>query len=324
MNKLNITNKLLTIYDIQNILREGNISTKIKSVYHYQRAFTHKSYIKSKNDSISFDKRIVPLQKYSNERYEFGGDSIISQTVCLYLLKRYPQKDEGFLTNVKIRLVERNALAYYAKKLNFSKWILISKYMETIHGRFKDKILEDVYESFIYAIYLDLGLKIAEKFIVSIIEKYTDFASIIHTDINYKHQLLKKFHKYEWEPPTYEKENEIGPIHSKTFTVSVSDPYGFKLGFGVAKTKKQAEQCASLEALNKLKKIDEYLSKLTFEKTNELKMKINLCRLNINDNCCISYLVGGIEKEKKFKLKKDKIDLNYVLIQECLLNSIHV
>lgn len=315
MNKLNITNKLLTISDIQNILRIGGVNQKINSIKHYQRAFTHKSYVG--NDNKSYDKRIVPLQKYSNERYEFGGDSIISQSVCLYLLERYPTQDEGFLTNVKIRLVERNALAHYAKKLDFSQWILVSKYMEDIHGRSKNKILEDVYESFIYAIYLDLGKQYAEEFVINIVEKFTDFAGIISNDINYKQQILRKFHKQGWNAPTYITENEIGPIYSKTFVVSSIDAYGFKLGTGVDKTKKEAEQIASKEAIKNLDKINEKLENLSYEDMLQLKNKIKFSRFLINeDKNEIYYMINNVEKKINYNCKTDNINENYIILIE--------
>ena len=166
----NPRNRFITNKDIRNLLAKLEIYDEIKDISIYQRALTHKSYI-NPNNFLSTNqnyinkstKNNVPYQKKSNERLEFLGDSIIGHIICEYLYDRYPDKDEGFLTKLKTRLVDRKSLANFSKFIKISKYILISNHMENIHGRNTDKILEDVFEAFICALYKDLGFMITEN-----------------------------------------------------------------------------------------------------------------------------------------------------------------
>jgi len=266
--QINPRNKILPKKFIRHILARHDIYDDINDLSLYQRALTHKSYVNtnnfissSPNYNIHYNKNVVPYQKKSNERLEFLGDSVIGQIVCEYLYDRYPDKDEGFLTKLKTRLVDRKSLARFCKYLNISEYILISNHMENIHGRNTDKILEDVFESFICALYKDLGFMITKHFVISILENTTDFAKLLYIDINFKDRLLRFFQKNGWEPPIYTAGDMIGPSHKRTFTMYankvVYDKNSTKkiiikediVGVGVASSKKEAEQIASKEAL---------------------------------------------------------------------------
>ena len=117
----NPRNILITNENIRNLLAKLEIYDEIKDISIYQRALTHKSYI-NPNNFLSTNqnyinkstKNNVPYQKKSNERLEFLGDSIIGHIICEYLYDRYPGKDEGFLTKLKTRLVDRKSLANFS------------------------------------------------------------------------------------------------------------------------------------------------------------------------------------------------------------------
>jgi dsRNA-specific ribonuclease len=267
---------MITKNDIRNILIKHEIYDEAKNISLYRRALTHKSYVNT-NDFLSSNhnyhnrnnKNIVPYQKNSNERLEFLGDSIIGHIICEYLYDRYPTKDEGFLTKLKTRLVDRKSLANFSKYMDISQFILISNHMENIHGRNTDKILEDIYESFICALYKDLGFMITKKFVIAVLENTTDFAKLLYIDVNFKDRLLRFFQKQGWETPVYTAGDMIGPSHRRTFTMYATRVVYDKIqgrknitksdivGVGVASSKKEAEQIASKEALRKFNALGE-------------------------------------------------------------------
>lgn len=271
--QINLRNILICDNNIQEILKIGDIHEKINNIKLYQIAFTHKSYINTNINNIynyNLINDVVPFQKYSNERLEFLGDSIIGHIICEYLYDRYPNNDEGFLTKLKTRLVDRKSLSKFANYLNLSKYILISNHMENIHGRNTNKILEDIFESFIGALTKDLGYNIAKKFVLNILESTTNFSQLLYNDINYKDRLLRYFQKQGWGPPVYTINLIIGPPHKRTFTIDawiheylVDDKENKNLirkelvGRGLGLSKKDAEQIASKNALIKFNLLDE-------------------------------------------------------------------
>ncbi len=261
--KLNIKNRWLSRKDVQNILAKGGIHEEIKHLHYYQQAFTHSSYTTYNGKPMkSFNNKMVPLQPKSYQVFEFGGDSIISQNICLYLIKRYPHLEEGDLTKLKTNLVDTNGLSKIAEYLDFSKFVLLSHRIEQKNGRKSSKIMEDVFEAFIYALYRDLGGTIGKNFILNLLEEIVDFAELNDVDTNYKHQLLKLYQKMWNLTPNYEKISEIGPPQQKMFKMGAVDYLKNTLGTGVENQKKKAEQSASQQAMVKLTKIEEVLNKM--------------------------------------------------------------
>ena len=123
----------ITREEIQSIL-----GMKIKNTSYYQRALVHKSIHKA------VKKYQGPLQEYlqeHNERMEFLGDSVLSLIVANYLYHRYPDRDEGFLTRIKTKLVNGTQLANLARKIDLGKYILMSNHVQNIKGRDSQKIL---------------------------------------------------------------------------------------------------------------------------------------------------------------------------------------
>lgn len=274
MNQLNFRNKLITIKDVEEILEMGDIKIKVKNISLYKRAFTHKSYVKVDSTNISYneillDDNVVNLQDESNERYEFLGDTVIGHSICEYLYNRYPNHDEGFLTRLKTKLVDRKRLAIFARYLKLQNYILISNHMENIHGRNTDKILEDIFESFICAMNLEFGFEVCRKFIINVMEKNVNFASLLYLDENYKDRLMQYFQQKGHQPPIYSRLVVLGPTNKRTFIMQAwINIYKWNnnknqkeliekrlVGTGIGHSKKEGEQSASRNALKKYREL---------------------------------------------------------------------
>lgn len=274
MNQLNFRNKLVSIDDIEKILAKGGMNVKVKQIELYRRAFTHKSYVKVDNVDVSYneillDDEVVDLQPESNERFEFLGDTVIGHTICEYLYNRYPYKDEGFLTRLKTKLVDRKRLAMFARYLELQNYILMSNHMENIHGRNTDRILEDIFESFICALNIEFCFEFCREFVTNILEKNVNFAQLLYLDENYKDRLMQNLQQKGYQPPVYSRLVVLGPTNKRTFIMQTwvnlyryNKDTGQKeftekkcVSTGIGKSKKEAEQVASRNALKKFREL---------------------------------------------------------------------
>jgi len=231
--------------EIQDLLQ-----LRIKNVSYYQRALVHKSIHKA----IKRYSGQEPIQEYlleHNERLEFLGDSVLGLIVANYLFHRYPDKDEGFLTRIKTKLVNGQQLAKLAIQINLGKYILMSNHVENIKGRHSQKILEDSFEALLAAIFKDLGFDAVNQFVIRLIDTL-DFEDVLFED-NYK-DLLLKYTQFNFRKctPEYHLVKTEGPPHLRTFTVVVVID-GNEYEQGVGKSKKQAEQEAAEKTLSKIK-----------------------------------------------------------------------
>lgn len=230
----NDANKCVTREDINKITGFNPINLE-----YYQKAFIHKSVLRFlSNENLN----------NSYERFEFLGDSVVNLVIANFIFNKYKDKEEGYLTRIRTKLVNGKTMSYLAKKLKLNDFLIISKNVETIGGRTNDRIIEDIFEAFICAIYLDLGFKYAEAFIIRIIEEHLDI-DVIEEDNNYKDILLRKCQKDFQTNPEYELITTTGPHHTKTFT-SVVIINGTKHKTGTGKTKKESEQNASKYTLD--------------------------------------------------------------------------
>ncbi len=221
------------IEELQKIL-----DVKIENKELFKKAFIHKSWaVEHKKD-------------VHNERLEFLGDSVLAVIVAEYLYKNFPEKDEGELSKMKSVLVSKVQLAKWAKEIKLDQYVLISKSEEKSGGRKKESILASVFEALLGAIYLDSGIEECKKFM------YKNFLSTTkEVEIqDYKSILQEIVQKYYKKLPQYTIVKETGPDHNKKFdcVVKIDEEV---IGFGVGKTKKQAQQNAAKEAIEKLKKI---------------------------------------------------------------------
>ncbi len=195
----------------------------------------------------------IPQALKSNERLEFLGDAVLGFITAEHLFSRFPDKDEGFLTRLRAKLVNGKALAQCAERINLGSLILMSKNMDQERGRQNRTILADAFEALVGAIYLDQGLDIARIFIHRTMLEQVDLLELAHQYDNYKSLLLEFAQARGWPQPQYRVVVEEGPSHAKTFTVDAVLK-GEPKGRGQGNSKKLAEQRAAKEALIRLQK----------------------------------------------------------------------
>lgn len=208
----------------------------------YEQALLHRSVLRGEPNS----------HLLSNERLEFLGDAVLGFVVAEYLFRHFPERDEGFLTRVRAKIVNGQALSTYATRLDLGPLILLSENMDQSGGRENPTILADAFEAVIGALYLDQGEDAARTFIQEKILKDIDLEDLAHQRDNYKSLLLEYVQALGWPQPQYRVAHEEGPSHEKTFTVEVvlKDK---SYGRGQARSKKKAEQEAAGEALDRLR-----------------------------------------------------------------------
>jgi ribonuclease III, bacterial len=187
----------------------------------------------------------------TNERLEFLGDSVLNLVVGEYLYKKHPDAEEGDLTKIRSRLVNRKALSVLANEINLPKFLLLSPSALQVSVRGMETILSDAFEAIIAAIYLDGGFGVAERFIHKCIATSMEKNLIKLEDENYKSQLLEQAQSVGLGNPKYVTVSESGPDHDRIFTVEVFIGK-HSYGNGTGKNKKAAEQSAAESALHNL------------------------------------------------------------------------
>lgn len=215
------------------------VNLKVNNFDRYFTAFVHPSY-SNENDCENY------------ERLEFLGDAILDVLVAKYLYLNYPKMNEGQMTKVRATYVCASANAEYAKELCLDECVLLGHGEEEQGGASKQSVLGDIFESFLGAVFLDEG---TDK-VYEILEKYVfpKIASLeIEFFIDYKSRLQECIQAESRQGIKYVIEKESGPAHDKTFVASAYHE-GLKLGTGTGKSKKEAEQAAAKDALEKLAK----------------------------------------------------------------------
>lgn len=157
LKRENPTNVLIEEKDVLDILRKYDVNVPVNNLEHYRKAFIHRSYLKTNESAVDTTTTEVPLQTQCNERLELLGDCILSSVVGTYLFIRFENEQEGFLTQNKTKIVRGTTLGKLGKRMGFGKWVIISLHVEGEGGRNNKRILEDLFECFIGAIYLDNG-----------------------------------------------------------------------------------------------------------------------------------------------------------------------
>jgi ribonuclease-3 len=189
-----------------------------------------------------------PHQRVSNERLEFLGDSILDLIVGKYLFNRYPNAEEGELTKIRSRLVNRKALVVYARELELNRFMFMSTSAEQAVGKGNDSILADAYEAIIAAIYLDGSFEEARRFVERQVLAAVNKGILSTSDDNYKSMLLEYAQGHGYGIPRYGIVKEEGPDHDRVFTVEVTLADEC-IGSGSGRSKKEAEQQAAEQGL---------------------------------------------------------------------------
>jgi ribonuclease III len=209
---------------------ESLIDTKIKNLDLYQKAFTHKSALKEYEQFTE-----------SFETLEFIGDSVLGFVITKFLFDRFEKRQEGFLTKARTKLVRGETLARIANTLGLNELVIMDEKGMRNGWNNNPKILEDVFEALIGAIYMDIGLIHAKEFILRIYQnpKIVDLNSIMIDD-NFKDHLMRHCQVNNWQLPEY----RVVAHHEGLFYIDIYINNTF-CSRGVAKSKKQAEQNAA-------------------------------------------------------------------------------
>lgn len=185
-----------------------------------------------------------------NERLEFLGDAVLDLVVGEVLFKQFPQLPEGELTKARARIVCEPTLANSATKLCIGSYLLLGKGETASGGRQRISILADAFEAIIGAVYLDSGYANAYRFIVDHLQGELNLVKSGEYANDHKTLLQEVIQRQGEQKISYEVVNEEGPDHDKTFMVAVC-VNGKLLGSGQGKSKKEAEQNAAKQALEK-------------------------------------------------------------------------
>lgn len=147
-----------------------------KNISLYQQAFYHSSVSVKKSGTV-----------VSNERLEFLGDAVLGAIIAEYLFKMYPFKDEGFLTQLRSKIVNGQSLKELALKFGFNHFLKASL---TRDEKTKSSAYGDAFEAFIGAVYLDMGYNKTRQFVISrIVKIHVDIEDLVKTNDDYKSQL---------------------------------------------------------------------------------------------------------------------------------------
>ncbi|MCJ7518223.1 MAG: ribonuclease III [Anaerolineaceae bacterium] len=216
------------------------IHIRFNDVLLLTRALTHRSYLNEHPDALE-----------DNERLEFLGDAVLDFLVGEWLYNRFPEMEEGELTQMRSALVQTNQLAFFNKYLDMEKAIRLGKGETKYGGNYRNTLLCDVFEAFIGAFFLDKGMEEVKKFVYPLLEEAAVEIIENHKNEDPKSKLQEWAQANGYLSPKYSTTNVKGPDHAKVFEVEVKINNKI-LGSGVAKSKQSAEKIAAQNALKQI------------------------------------------------------------------------
>ena len=233
--KLHISPQRNYVKTLKNLLGfvPGNISL-------YRMAFRHRSIaVALKNGA-----------KNSNERLEFLGDAVLGSVVAEVLFKLYPYREEGFLTEMRSKIVNRANLNQLARKMGLDELIEFDTRLLNYPAK-QGSLLGDAFEALIGAIYVDKGYNFTRSFLVNhIIRPHIDIHTLELTETNFKSKLLEWCQRHGKDVSFELVDNGDGES-AKLFTIKISID-GEQFGLGRDYNKKNAEKLAAEKACESL------------------------------------------------------------------------
>lgn len=177
------------------------------NIYLYKLALRHKSATVKQLNGV----------KINNERLEYLGDAILSAVVADYLFRRYPYKNEGFLTEMRSKIVSRNSLNKLSRRLGLQQLILSS----STHHRHSKSAAGDAFEAFIGALYLDRGYRFTRKILIRrIIDIQFDMEQLVDMELSYKSRMIEWAQK-EKNDLLFKVVDEVVEKNKKRYFVAV-------------------------------------------------------------------------------------------------------
>jgi len=187
------------------------------------------------------------IKSYNNERLEYLGDAVLSTIVAEYLYKKYPGKDEGFLTKMRSKIVKRKTLNKIAERMGID--MILTKYSQ---GKMSYSMLGNAFEAMVGALYIEYGYDKTSNYIISkILMRYLDIHDLETNDDNYKSQLLEWGQK-DGRLVAYKLISKFKLDKRDRFRIGVYVD-GKEVSIAEDFNKKSAEQMASAQALKSLK-----------------------------------------------------------------------
>ncbi|MGM9886899.1 MULTISPECIES: ribonuclease III [unclassified Lactococcus] len=202
-----------------------------------EKAFTHSSYTN--------EERLPKVA--NNERLEFLGDVALSLVISDYLYRTYPEKLEGELSKMRSSIVRTESLANFSRRCGFGEFLKLGHGEEKMGGRNRETTLENLFEAFLGALFLDQGMEEVRNFIYRVVIphiKADDYVKVI----DYKTELQEILQVNGETIIAYDILEETGPAHARKFVAAVSNN-GQILGTGEGRSKKFAEQKAAENAI---------------------------------------------------------------------------
>ncbi|OGL45228.1 MAG: ribonuclease III [Candidatus Schekmanbacteria bacterium RBG_16_38_11] len=219
---------------------ENSLGYSFKSNSFLLRALTHSSYL---NDGTNEGTEY-------NEKLEFIGDSVLELIVREYSVGEFSDEDVGSISKFKSMIVSDKFLSRVGKLIELGNFLLLGKGEEISGGRRRDSIVAAALEAVIGAIYLDGGLEEARTFVLEKIIKNLDSFGFLEMS-DYKSKLQEVVQKEYGTFPVYILAEQTGPVHDKTFRISLEVNKN-PVSHGIGKSIKEAEQMAAKEALEKM------------------------------------------------------------------------
>lgn len=218
---------------------EKKLGIKFKNIDLLRQAMVHRSYL-NENPNFTLD---------HNERLEFLGDAVMELVVTEYLYRTY-DNPEGDLTNWRSSLVNSRMIAQISRRLDFEKYLFLSRGEAKDTGRAREYILGNAFEATIGAIYLDQGFEAARDFINR--ELIKELPAILESKayLDPKSKLQERAQEEIHVTPQYKMLESFGPDHDKRFKVGVYFDEDL-IGVGEGTSKQAAQLAAALDALKK-------------------------------------------------------------------------
>ncbi len=227
------------MYDLESLYKA--IGYRFNKESHIKLALTHSSYANEKElGNLAY-----------NERLEFLGDSVLGLVISDYLYQHYSELPEGELTKVRALIVCEATLAKIAKHLSLGMYMNFGKGEVLTGGRERVSILADAMEALIAAIYLDGGLDESRKFILKFFDNTIKDALKGKIFLDYKSALQEHIQSTTQQKIEYRIVDQKGPDHAKIFYANVLLDERL-VGEGEGRNKKEAEQAAARQAIEKL------------------------------------------------------------------------
>jgi len=203
----------------------------------YELAFIHKSA-----SIVLPDGEVV-----NNERLEFLGDAILDTIVADYLFHRFPNKDEGFLTKMRSKMVKRKHLNLLAYRMGLNHLIV----SHTNPTNVAKHLYGNAFEALVGSIFLDKGYKKTYLFIERIINQYVDIEKLRKSESDYKSKLIEWAQKNKVEV-VFDSYEELNTASNQPHFVSYIKMMNEELGRGIGNSKKESEQKAAKAALENI------------------------------------------------------------------------